>query len=72
MKCRKLQVTSILFLLLQCTATVAQNDSVYLVAGALIDTLAGKRIADPVVEIRDDRIVSVTSGGTVPAGAKNN
>ncbi len=70
MKCRKLQVTSILFLLLQCTATVAQNDSVYLVAGALIDTLAGKRIADPVVEIRDDRIVSVTSGGTVPAGAK--
>ncbi len=66
----KLQYFSILFLLMQSAYTFAQDDTVYLVAGALIDTLAGRRIADPVVEIRDDRIVSVKPGGTVPPGAK--
>ncbi len=66
---RKLQILTVICLLLQSAFASAQHDSVYLVAGALIDTLAGQRVADPVVEIRDDRIVAVTPGGTVPEGA---
>ena len=66
---KKLQILSVVCLLLQSALASAQNDSVYLVAAALIDTLAGQRVTDPVVEIRDDRIVAVTPGGTVPEGA---
>ena len=47
----------------------AQEITRYVVAGYLIDTVAGKRIPDPVVAISGDRIVSVASGGAVPAGA---
>ncbi len=70
MRSRKLQLFPILLLLLQPALTFAQDDTVYLVAAALIDTLTGQRVSDPVVEIRDDRIVSVTSGGSVLPGAK--
>lgn len=45
------------------------QDSTYVVASWLIDTLNGERIADPVVAIADDRIVSVTSGTAIPEGA---
>ena len=45
------------------------DDVTFVVAGTLIDTLAGKRVENPVVEIRGDRIVAVTPGGTTPAGA---
>jgi imidazolonepropionase-like amidohydrolase len=52
-------------------AVPAQTQEItrYVVAGYLIDTVAGKRIPDPVVAISGDRIVSVTAGGAVPAGA---
>ena len=70
MHSRKLRLLLILFLLVQPALTFAQDDTVYLVASALIDTLNGRRISDPVVEISNDRIVSVTSGGSVPPGAK--
>ncbi|MGI9284224.1 MAG: amidohydrolase family protein [Pseudomonadales bacterium] len=70
MRSRKLQLVPILLLLVQPALTFAQDDTVYLVAGALIDTLTGQRISDPVVEIRDDRIVSVALGGSVPPDAK--
>ena len=45
------------------------QDNTYVVASWLIDTLNGERIADPVVEIADDRIVSVMSGTAIPEGA---
>ena len=45
------------------------QDNTYVVASWLIDTLNGERIADPVVAIADDRIVSVTSGTAIPEGA---
>ncbi len=60
----------LLTLLLQVTPAFAADDPIYVVAGALIDTLDSKRVADPVVEISGDRIVSVTAGGVVPDGAE--
>ena len=69
MRSKKLQLFPVLFLLMQPALTFATDDTVYLVAGALIDTLNGQRISDPVVEIRADRIVSVASGGSVPPDA---
>jgi imidazolonepropionase-like amidohydrolase len=60
----------LLVLLLPASAVVAADDARYLVAGALIDTLEGTRIANPVVEISGDRIVSVTAGGSIPEGAE--
>jgi imidazolonepropionase-like amidohydrolase len=56
--------------LLPTTAVVAADDARYLVAGALIDTLEGTRVTNPVVEISGDRIVSVTAGGSIPDGAE--
>ena len=50
-------------------AAFAQQDTTYLKAAWLIDTLAGDRIANPVVEIAGERIVSVTSEATIPDGA---
>ncbi len=70
MRSENLLFFSILLFLVQPASTFAQDDAVYLVAGALIDTLNGQRISDPVVEIRNDRIVSVASGGAVPSGTK--
>ena len=62
---------SLLLALLICYSPIglAQDNSTYVVASWLIDTLEGERIADPVIEISGDRIVSVTSGTTVPTGA---
>jgi imidazolonepropionase-like amidohydrolase len=60
----------LLTLLLQVTPAFAADDPIYVVAGALIDTLDSKRVTDPVVEISGDRIVSVTAGGVVPDGAE--
>jgi imidazolonepropionase-like amidohydrolase len=48
----------------------AEADVSYLIAGTLIDTIAGKRIENPVVEIKGERIVSVVQGGVIPPGAK--
>jgi imidazolonepropionase-like amidohydrolase len=60
----------LLSLLLPATPILAADDVTFLVAGTLIDTLEGKSVADPVVEISGDRIVAVTSGGAIPDGAK--
>jgi len=60
----------LLTLFLPATPVFAADDVSFLVAGALIDTLEGERVANPVVEISGDRIVSVTTGGTIPDGAK--
>ena len=53
-----------------CSASAAADDALYLTAGSMIDTLNGEAVANPVIEIREDRIVSVTPGGTIPAGAR--
>jgi imidazolonepropionase-like amidohydrolase len=60
----------LLILSLPATPVFAADEVTFLVAGSLIDTLEGERIANPVVEIRGDRVVSVTPGGTIPDGAK--
>ena len=51
-------------------ASTAQADSVYLTAGSLIDPLSGKVVANPVIEIQEDRIVSVESAAAVPDQAQ--
>jgi len=48
----------------------AQNEALYVTAASMIDTLNGEAVANPVIEIQDERIVSVTPGGTVPDGAR--
>ena len=58
------------FLLTFLSATgAAQDDTTYVVASWLIDTLEGERVADPVVEISNGRIISVASGAALPASA---
>jgi imidazolonepropionase-like amidohydrolase len=69
MRSTKLRLISILLILVNPASLFAQDDTIYLLAGTLIDTLNGQSISDPVVEIRGDRIVSVTPGGSVPTGA---
>ncbi len=59
--------TTIFFL---CAFPLAASaDVTYLTARSMIDTLDGSTIENPVVEIEDDKIKSVTSGGPVPGGA---
>jgi hypothetical protein len=55
----------VLSLLVLSFAGTAQAETTYVVAGSLVDPLQGKAIASPVVEIEDDRIVSVTSDGDI-------
>ena len=59
----------LLVIAIQPLAGSAEDESMYIVAGWLIDTLEGERIADPVIEIKGDRIASVRTGGGTPAGA---
>jgi imidazolonepropionase-like amidohydrolase len=47
----------------------AQQATLHLVAGSLVDPLKGEVVRDPVITIEGDRIVSVSSGGDVPEGA---
>jgi imidazolonepropionase-like amidohydrolase len=68
MHSRRLWIVAALPLLYSAIA-FAQADTTYLVAGAVIDTVNGERVANPVVGIRGDRIVSVTADGTIPDGA---
>ncbi len=46
------------------------NSGTVLVAARLFDAKSGTMIANPVVHIKNDRIVSVSSGGVLPLGAK--
>ena len=68
----RLPLVTLLLLTISLPAmpTVAADEVTFVVAGTLIDTLAGKRVNNPVVEINGDRIVSVRSGGAVPEGAQ--
>ncbi len=66
MNLRKYWLPQIIFVLLLPAISFAGEDTVYLVAGAMVDTLNGQQISDPLVEISDGRIVSVTPGGAVP------
>jgi imidazolonepropionase-like amidohydrolase len=66
---RILPLALLTFLLGQPAIGLAQDDTTFVVAGWLIDTLEGERIADPVIEITNNRIVSVESGSAVPEGA---
>jgi len=58
---------TLLFLCL--TPLAASAEVTYLTAGSMIDTLDGSTVENPVVEIEDDKIKSVTSGGAIPGGA---
>ena len=46
------------------------NSDTVLVAARLFDAKSGTMIINPVVHIKNDRIVSVSSGGVLPLGAK--
>jgi imidazolonepropionase-like amidohydrolase len=50
-------------------AASGAEGTTWLTAGALIDPLEERRIADPVVKIENGRIVEVIGGGDVPQGA---
>ena len=54
----------------QAQSQTAQQETV-VVAERLFDSKSGKMVANPVVLIRNHRIVSVQSGGAVPAGAEH-
>ena len=47
----------------------ALADTTYIVAAWMIDTLGGKRVANPVVAVSEGRIVSVEFNASVPPGA---
>ena len=57
-------------ILVSSIAFTAQAETKYVIAATLIDPLNGEVISDPLVEIRDDRIVAVTSGGSTPENAE--
>jgi len=61
--------TLLLTFFMLAAPALAADDASFLVAGTLIDMLEGETVSDPVIEIKGDRIVSVTSGGDVPDGA---
>jgi imidazolonepropionase-like amidohydrolase len=50
----------------------ADAETIYLTAARLVDTQAGKVLADPAVVITDDRVVAVGTAGAlpIPAGAR--
>jgi len=70
MNLRKYWPPQIIFVLLLPAVSYAGEDTVYLIAGAMVDTLNGQQISDPLVEISDGRVVSVTPGGAVPSDGK--
>jgi len=70
MNLRKYWLPQIIFVLLLPAVSYAGENTVYLIAGAMVDTLNGQQISDPLVEISDGRIVSVTPGGAVPTDGK--
>jgi imidazolonepropionase-like amidohydrolase len=54
---------------LLATATPATAETVVITADRMVDVLAGRMVANPVVTITDGRITNVTTGAA-PAGAK--
>ena len=48
----------------------AQAETIVVTADRMVDVVAGKTLANPVVVITDGRIVSVSGGASVPADAK--
>jgi len=51
-------------------ATAAHADTVVVTADRMVDVLAGKTVANPVIVITDGRITSVGSDAAIPAGAR--
>ncbi|MFD0849488.1 Xaa-Pro dipeptidase [Sphingosinicella xenopeptidilytica] len=49
---------------------VAQAETVVVTADRMVDVVAGRTVANPVVVITDGRIVSVSGGAGIPADAK--
>jgi imidazolonepropionase-like amidohydrolase len=64
-----LRLGVLLSLCVVATSAEAEDDTRFVVAGTLIDTLNGRLVEDPIVEIAGDRIVDVRSGGDIPEGA---
>ena len=52
-----------------CSTTSIAADSTFVTAGSMVDTLSGSVLDKPLIEIQGDRIVSVSSGESAPAGA---
>ncbi len=64
-----LKSTALSGVLLAMIATSTQAETIYLTAARMIDTVAGKAVADPAVLITDDRITAVGAQTTLPAPA---
>ena len=64
-------VLSRLYFAALCISTTAFADTAYLSAGSLIDPITERLIENPVVEIVDGRIASVTVNGEAPPGARH-
>lgn len=69
---RKIAHSLFIFCLSLCISSAANSEetTVFITAGALIDTVNSKRIVNPVVEISGDKIRSVTQGVKPPIGSK--
>ena len=64
-----LKSTALSGVLLAMIATSTQAETIYLTAARMIDTVAGKAVADPAVVITDDKITAVGTAATLPAPA---
>ena len=62
-----LKSTALSGVFLAMIAASAQAETIYLTAARMIDTVAGKAVADPAVVITDDRITAVGAQSTLPA-----
>ncbi|MEM7431924.1 MAG: amidohydrolase family protein [Pseudomonadota bacterium] len=60
---------SLLTVLAVSNVAMAESASSYITSAWMIDTLNGERIADPVIEVQGDRIISVEFGADVPSDA---
>src|SRR5580658_1663155 len=72
---QELPMKSKLALLAACMsalAGLAHAETIYLTAAKMVDPVAGKVIDKPAIVIKDDRIVSVGTAGSLaaPAGAR--
>ncbi len=69
MNVRTVVFSSFVHLLVSLAVAPAHAEPVFITAGSLIDPVNGKVIADPVVEIRGERIHAVTPNGEIAENA---
>lgn len=67
---KKSAVSVLSFLLFVLPALPARGGTIAIKAARLIDGKSDKIVANPVVVVEGNRIVSVTSGGPIPSGAE--